>query len=88
MFSGFRQVKIADRQQAVIAVPEKALVDLFYTTAGSDSEGYIEELRLQNAENLSADDLRRYAEATGSWKVKRSVEKVLKSINFKQVEGK
>ena len=83
MISGFRQVKIADRQQAVIATSEKALVDLLYTTAGSDSDGYIEELRLQNAESLSADELRRYAETTGSWKVKRAVEKILKSINLK-----
>ena len=83
MISGFRQVKIADRQQAVIATSEKALVDLLYATAGSDSDGYIEELRLQNAESLSADELRRYAETTGSWKVKRAVEKILKSINLK-----
>lgn len=83
MFSGFRQAKMTDRQQAVMATPEKALVDLLYSTTGSDSDGYIEELRLQNAESLSADELRRYAETTGSWKVKRAVEKILKSINLK-----
>lgn len=83
MFCAFKQVKVADRQQAIIATPEKALVDLLYATAGSDSDGYIEELRLQNTENISADELRRHAEATGSWKVKRAVEKILKSINLK-----
>jgi len=83
MFSGFRQIKIADRQQAVLAAPEKALVDLFYATAGSDSDGYIEELRLQNTESLSADELRKHAETSGSWKVKRAVEKIFKSINLK-----
>ncbi len=88
MFSGFRQVKIADRQQAVIAAPEKALVDLLYATAGSDSDGYIEELRLQNTENLAADELRRYAEISGSWKVNRAVEKILQSIKQKGPEGK
>jgi len=77
MFSGFRQIKIADRQQAVIAVPEKALVDLFYATPDSDSDGYIEELRLQNTENLSADGLKKQAETTGSWKVKRAARKIL-----------
>ena len=82
MFSGFRQVKVPDRQQVVIAIPEKALVDLFYATAGSDSDGYIEELRLQNTEGLSAAELRRYAEATGSWKVKRAVKKILKRCNL------
>jgi len=88
LFSGFRQVKIADRQQAVIASVEKALVDLLYATAGSDSDGYIEELRLQNTENLSADELRRYAEVSGSWKVKRAVEKILKSFNRKVTGGR
>jgi predicted transcriptional regulator of viral defense system len=88
LFSGFRQVQIADRQQAVIATSEKALVDLLYATAGSDSDGYIEELRLQNTESLSADELRKYAEVTGSWKVKRAVKKILKGIDRKGVGDK
>lgn len=88
MFSGFKQIKVADRQQAVIATPEKALVDLLYATAGSDSDGYIEELRLQNTEIFSANELRRHAEATGSLKVKRAVKKIFKIIDHKQVEGK
>ena len=88
MFSGFRQVKIADRQQAVIATPEKALVDLLYATPGSDSDGYIEELRLQNTESLSANELTKEAQATGSWKVRRAVKKILKSIGREEAGGK
>lgn len=88
MFFGFRQVKIADRQQAVIASPEKALVDLLYATSGSDSDGYIEELRLQNTESLSANELTKAAESTGSWKVRRAVKKILKSINREENGGK
>jgi len=81
MFSGFRQVKIVDRQQAVIATSEKALVDLLYATPCSDSDGYIEELRLQNTESLSANELTKEAETTGSWKVKRAVKKILTMID-------
>ena len=88
MFSGFKQVKVSDRQQVVIATPEKALVDLLYATGGSDYDGYIEELRLQNTERLLANELRRHAEATGSCKVRRAVKKILKSINQKEVGGK
>lgn len=88
MFFGFKQIKVADRQQAVMATPEKALVDLLYTTAGSDSDGYIEELRLQNTESLLADELKKHAEATGSWKVKRAVKKILQGINRKGGEDK
>ena len=80
MFSGFRQVKIADRQQVVIASSEKALVDLLYATPGSDSDGYIEELRLQNTDGLSEDEFKKHAGASGSCKVERAVKKILKAI--------
>lgn len=80
LFSGFRQVKITEHQQAILATPEKALVDLLYATPGSDSDGYIKELRLQNTEDLSADELRRWAEITGSWKVRRAVKKILLKV--------
>lgn len=80
VFSGFKQIKVAERQQAVMATPEKALVDLLYLTTESDSDGYIEELRLQNTEILSADKLAQDAEATGSRKVKRAVKKILEMI--------
>lgn len=80
LFSGFKQVKVADRQQAIMATPEKALVDLLYATTGSDSEGYIEELRLQNIGSLSEDELRKHTDITGSCKVERAVKKILNVI--------
>ena len=81
MVTGFRQVKVADRQEAIIATPEKALVDLLYVTAGSDSDGYLEELRLQSIEpGLSRDGLALHAETTGSRKVKRALARILKML--------
>jgi len=88
MFSGFRQVKIADRQQAVIATSEKALVDLLYATPGSDSDGYIEELRLQNTDGLSEDELEKHAGVTGNCKVERAVKKILKAIEQERGRSK
>ena len=88
MFSGFRQVKIADRQQAVIATSEKALVDLLYATPGSDSDGYIEELRLQNTDGLSEDELEKHAGVTGKCKVERAVKKILKAIEQERGRSK
>lgn len=76
MLSGCRQVQIADRQQAVIATPEKALVDLLYATPASDSDGYIEELRLQNMESIQVNKLNNEAKTVGSRKVMRAVEKM------------
>jgi predicted transcriptional regulator of viral defense system len=77
MFSGFRQMKIAERQSVLLATPEKALVDLLYATAGSDSDGYLAELRLQHTEILSAHELGRQAAAAGSGKVGRAVRKIV-----------
>jgi hypothetical protein len=63
-------------------------VDILYATSGSDSDDYIEEMRLQNTQNLSADELRKQAEATGSGKVARAVEIILKEIRQKGREDK
>ena len=78
LFRGFRQVKVAERQFAVVATPEKALVDLLYATPGSDSDAYVEELRLQNTGMLRAGRFREQARFAGSAKVERAVAKILK----------
>ena len=87
LFSGFRQEMVAERQPAVVALPEKALVDLLYATPGSDADGYIEELRLQNTEALSATELQKYAECAGSLKVKRAVAKIMNFIHLEKDKG-
>ena len=88
MFSGFRQVKVVDRQQVVIASSEKALVDLLNATPGSDLDGYIEELRLQNTDGLSEDELKKHAGVSGSCKVERAVKKILKAIEQERGRSK
>jgi predicted transcriptional regulator of viral defense system len=79
MFAGYRRIAVGDRQEATIAVPEKALVDLLYLTPEGDSDEYILELRLQNMETIDPKALMMWADRTGSPKVVRSVRKIMAS---------
>ena len=46
---------------AVVALPEKALLDFFYLRHGPVTEAYIDELRLQNLEDLDEKRLIQFA---------------------------
>jgi len=67
-------VDLGSGQRAFLATPEKALLDLIYLHPGTDSPGYLRELRLQNLEQLNLDELKRLADLTSSPKLKRAVE--------------
>ena len=54
--AGYRQVELVRNQRALVATPEKALLDLAYLTAGADDSHWIEEMRL-NYEMLDAEVL-------------------------------
>jgi predicted transcriptional regulator of viral defense system len=63
-------------QQALVAIPEKALLDLIYLQPGGDCVEYLQELRLQNLEWLSPEELHRQAGAFQSPKMNRAVERI------------
>jgi predicted transcriptional regulator of viral defense system len=73
LFFGYEQ-EISGVQEAYIASPEKALLDLFYLTPGSDNAAYISELRLQAAEKLDAGKMMRMAERFGAPRLIRAVQ--------------
>lgn len=56
LFFGFETVEVAVGQQAFLATPEKALLDLVHLMPGGGSEEHLRGLRLQGLERL---DLRR-----------------------------
>jgi hypothetical protein len=56
---GYRQIEVGKGQRALIAEPEKALLDLVYLTPGGDSVDYLRALRLQNLDRLDRDALGR-----------------------------
>jgi predicted transcriptional regulator of viral defense system len=69
---GYRLQEVADRQQAFVATPEKALLDLVYLQPGGDRAPYLHELRLQNLDRLDLDLLHHQALRAGSPKLLRA----------------
>ena len=49
LFFGYDRLEVSPGQQAFVAWPEKALLDLVYLQPGGDSPGYLQELRLQTS---------------------------------------
>lgn len=73
---GYRMVELGE-QSAFVATPEKALLDLIYLQAGSDSAAYLKELRLQNTEKLDKDLLRKHSEKFNTPKLQNAVNGIL-----------
>jgi predicted transcriptional regulator of viral defense system len=79
LLRGYRMINLTQTQpaqQAFVAVPEKALLDLVYLQAGGDAVEYLRELRLQNLEHIRPEELRRQAGAFQSPKMDRAVERI------------
>ena len=72
LLRGYRLIELVERQQAFVAAPEKALLDLVYLQAGGDSPDYLRELRLQNLGRLDLDELERQADLANSPKLRRT----------------
>jgi len=71
-FRGYDVIEVEEKQTALVADPEKALLDLVYLQPGSDSQEYLDELRLQNLERLDLEELKRLAEGSGRPKLHRA----------------
>jgi len=81
VFFGYEQ-EVSGKQEAYIASPEKALLDLFYLTPGSDDAAYTAELRLQASEQLDTDKMMRMAERFGAPRLLRAVEHLDQLLNL------
>ncbi|MGV8025569.1 MAG: hypothetical protein AB2L18_03320 [Anaerolineaceae bacterium] len=73
-------------QSALIATPEKALLDLIYLQPGGESLNYLQELRLQNADLLDLDLLKKQSEVFDSPKMRRAIKGILQLIRGKTSE--
>ena len=73
-------------QQALVANPEKALLDLIYLQPRGDSPDYLRELRLQNLERLDMDELFRQAETFNTPKLQRAAEAILHLAQYEARE--
>lgn len=79
LLHGYRMTSLGEAtimrsgQQALIATPEKALLDLVYLHPGGEAPEYLHELRLQNLERLDIDALHCQAESFATPKLHRAV---------------
>ncbi|MCY3776186.1 MAG: hypothetical protein OXH11_09390 [Candidatus Aminicenantes bacterium] len=77
LFFGFGELEIARDQMALLARPEKALVDLLYLTPHSDRVEYLRELRLERPRGLDLEGLHAVVERFRSAKIERAVARLL-----------
>lgn len=77
-FFGYQLVELAQGQEAFVATPEKAVLDLAHLTPHSDSPDYLSQLRLQNLERLDLARLDNYVERAEKPKWRRVAEQVRK----------
>jgi hypothetical protein len=77
LFFGYRMEDVGGGQAAMVATPEKALLDLLYLQPGSDQPAYLQELRLQNLESLNLSALEGLGKTSGSPKLRKAVKTVV-----------
>ena len=71
LLRGYQMLELGGGQKALVATPEKALLDLAYLHPGADSPDYLRELRLQNTDRLDLNEMQRLAALLGSAKLRR-----------------
>lgn len=69
---GYRSLDLGHNQQALVATPEKALLDLVYLQPEGDTPAYLQGLRLQNLDRLDVTVLWQMAERASSPKLQRA----------------
>lgn len=76
LLTGYHMTGLGNNQQALVATPEKALLDLLYFQPGSSDPGYLQELRLQNLEQVDPAELTRLAAAFNTPRLYRSLDRI------------
>ena len=77
LLRGSRLTDLGDGQQALVATPEKALLDWIYLQPRGDDPAWLESLRLSNLERLDPETLREQAAWFGKPKIERAVSVIL-----------
>ena len=75
LFFGYRLLDLGDNQQAFVATPEKALLDVIHLHPGGDQLAHLEELRL-DYDVFCPEALTQLAARTGSPKLQRAARRV------------
>jgi predicted transcriptional regulator of viral defense system len=88
LLRGYRMTDLdsVSGQQALVATPEKALLDLVYLQTGGEALNYLQELRLQNLEQLDMDELNRQAGLFNTSKMHRAVRVIADLVQHEMQE--
>ena len=85
---GYHQVSLPHNQQALIALPEKALLDLIYLTPDADSDAWLYELRLEPAAwPLNHERLLEFSRRSNSLKLQRAAARLEKLLDEHEKVG-
>lgn len=76
-FFGYQRIRVTDAQEAYVAMPEKALLDIVYLTPGGDAPDFLRELRLQNVRILDRERLAAFTKRIGKPKLERALRTVI-----------
>lgn len=82
---GYRMIELGE-QSALVATPEKALLDLIYLQPGGVSTAYLKELRLQNTEKLDKDLLSKQSKKLNTPKLQNAVKIILQLMSGESEE--
>lgn len=77
---GYKMIDLGG-QSALVATPEKALLDLVYFLPGAVSMDFLRELRLQNTDKLNLDLLLKQAELFGTLKMLAAAQDISQLIH-------
>ncbi len=87
VFFGYDRVTLPRRQEALVADPAKALLDLVYLTPKGETVEHLRSLRLEGIDGLEEEVLRRHARRWKKEKIHRAVENILR-IKEETVSGR
>lgn len=85
-FHSYQLVDLGNDQQAFIATPEKALLDLVYLHPRGDTESYLRELRLQGMEQIDLQRLHQLAEEFQKPKLHRAAQ-IIQQLMEEEAKG-
>ena len=80
-FWGYQQTELKSGQNAFIARPEKALLDLVYLAPGGDDIEFLQELRIQNFEQINRVVLDEFVDRFQSPKLRRARNAIEEILN-------
>jgi predicted transcriptional regulator of viral defense system len=76
LLAGYHMTGLGNYQQAFVATPEKALLDLLYFQPRSSYPRYLDGLRLQNLEQVNLDELTRLAATFNTPRLYQAVDRI------------